>query len=94
MVKEVSAASEAQDGVGQLQGEMSRLAELTGFSEAGGDKKRGSVRSSHFSEKPRTAVWRRPDRTDVCKTHVKQGQLQLRGQFQLCLNKLLVRDGR
>lgn len=46
MVQEVSAASETQDGVGQLKGEMSRLAELTGFSEAGGDKRRGSVRSA------------------------------------------------
>lgn len=42
MVQEVGAASEAQDGVGQLQGEVSRLAQLAGC--RGGDKKSGSVR--------------------------------------------------
>lgn len=40
VVEEVGAASEAQDGVGQLQGEVGRLAQLTGFREAGGDKRR------------------------------------------------------
>lgn len=44
MVQEVGAASQAQDGVGQLQGEMSRLAQLAGFTGAGGDKKRHQVR--------------------------------------------------
>lgn len=39
VVQEVGAAAQAQDGVGQLQGEMRRLAQLTGFMQAGGERK-------------------------------------------------------
>lgn len=60
MVQEVGAASEAQDGIGQLQGEMSRLAQLTGFMEAGRDKKK----SHSIRRILETTFWRRHDGPD------------------------------
>lgn len=63
VVQEVGAASEAQDGVGQLKGEMSRLAQLTSFRKTGRDRKIWSVRIkiSAFCENLKTTFWRRQD---------------------------------